>query len=119
MNVNRVTFAGNLTRDPELRKSSNGEIDIASFGMACNEFAGTDKPKRATFIECVAFGKTAMSITKFFKKGSGMLFFGRIDYSSWKDDAGKNRNKIAFVVEKFEFVGDRADSKDASQEASF
>lgn len=122
MNVNRIIFAGNFTRDPELRKSSNGEIDIVNFGMACNEYAGKDKPKRATFIECVAFGSTAMNITKFFKKGSAMLFFGRIDYSTWKNDEGKTRTKIAFVVEKFEFVGERTESsstKSDHREASF
>ena len=121
MNVNRVTFGGNLTRDPELRTTSGG-TDIAKWGMAANEYAGSDKPKRTTFIDCVAFGKTALNIVKYFKKGSPMLFFGRIDYSTWKTDAGENRSKVAFVVEKFEFCGDRADSKssaDDNQEVPF
>ncbi len=108
MNVNSITFAGNLTRDPELRKTQSG-TDICKFGMACNEYAGKGKDKRTTFIDCTAFGVTAVSIDKFFKKGSAMLFFGRIDYSSWTTDSGDKRNKISFVVNEFHFVGDAKD----------
>lgn len=107
MNFNRVIIAGNLTRDPELRTTQGGTT-IAKFGVAINEYAGKDKPKRVTFVNVTAFGSTAEAINTYLKKGDPIHIEGRLDFSEWTDKAGQKRTALGVVVDSFQFVGSKS-----------
>jgi len=110
MNYNRTILAGNLTRDPEIRTTASGVI-VGKFGLAVNEYAGKDKPKRTTFVNLTAFGRTAEVIGEHFKKGDPIHIEGRLDFSEWTDKAGQKRTALGVVVDSFQFVGGKADAK--------
>lgn len=112
-NVNKVILMGNLTRDPEL-KHTNGGTALAKFGMAINEtYGGRDdgeRKQRTTFVDVVAWGRTGEVINEHLKKGDPIYLEGRLDFSSWKDNAtGQNRSKIEVVLDKFQFIGGKRD----------
>ena len=45
--VNKVILVGNLTRDPELKQTTNGQ-SIVTFGLATNrEWVTSDKEKKS------------------------------------------------------------------------
>lgn len=108
MNVNLVVFAGNLTRDPELRSSKDG-LAIVKFGVACNEYGGKDEQKRTTFADVVAFGKRGEAIHKHLRKGDPIFVRGRLSFSSWEAQGGGRRSKLEIVVDDFQFCGSKAD----------
>lgn len=116
MNYNKTLLAGNLTKDPELKFTAKGSA-IANFTIAHNRKwrtdAGEDK-EEVSFIDCVAFGKTAENIAKFFKKGSAIFVEGRLKQESWDDKAtGQKRSKLVVTVESFQFVGGKRDDAPA------
>lgn len=105
--MNKVELLGRFTKDPEVRSSqgTNGELSsIARFTLAVDRRRkSADGQNEADFISCVAFGKTAETIGKYFQKGRQILIEGRIQTGSYT----KENQKIYttdIVVEEFDFV---------------
>lgn len=101
---------GNLTRDPELRSTPNGQ-NVASFSLAVNRSwrnAAGEQQEAVDYIDCNIWGKPAEIITQYMKKGSGILVSGRLQQRSWEQE-GQKRSKVEVVVEDFNFVGGGGD----------
>lgn len=94
--MNVFAFAGNITRDIEL-KSTQGGKKVATFGIAINE--GKDK---TTFLNCVAWEKTAELIAEYCKKGDRLSGSGRIDIRSYEQD-GVKKYSTEVIVQQFDF----------------
>lgn len=109
MAFNKVILLGNLTADPELRTTPNGQ-NVASFSLAVNRTwnnAQGEKQEETSFINCTAWGRTGETIAKYIGKGRQLLVSGRLQQRTWQDkDTGKNRSAIDVVVEEFSFVND-------------
>jgi single-strand DNA-binding protein len=114
MNLNKVTIAGRLTRDPELRVLPKG-TPVCQFGVAVNRtWIGEDKQKKeeVTFLDVEAWGKTAETIAKHFTKGRQIYLEGRIKIDQFDDKTtGQKRSKMKVVVESFQFLGSKGDSQ--------
>lgn len=80
--MNSVQLTGRLTRDPEVRYTDGGST-IARFTLAVNRRFKSESGPDADFISCVAFGKTAEFIEKYFTKGRKMDLNGRIQTGSY------------------------------------
>lgn len=106
-NFNKVILAGNLTRDPELRYLPKGTA-VAEFGLAINRTwkneAGETKDE-TTFVDVVAFARTAEVIGQYMKKGRPILIDGRLRYETWDDkQTGQKRSKLRVLCETFQFI---------------
>jgi single-strand DNA-binding protein len=114
MNLNKILLAGNLTRKPELRYTAKG-VAIAKFSIATNRsWKGCDgqKQEEVTFVECDAFGKTAETIAQYLDKGNPIFVEGRLRLDQWDDkQTGEKRQKLGVVVEEFQFVQSKGNSK--------
>ena len=98
--INKVVLLGNLTKDPELIRTGDG-IVIAKFTLAVSRQL---KKNEADFINCIAFGKTGETITKYFTKGSKIAITGNIRTGSYDAQDGTKRYTTDVIVETFEFV---------------
>lgn len=109
MAFNKVILLGNLTADPELRTTPNGQ-NVTSFSLAVNRTwnnAQGEKQEETSFINCTAWGRTGETIAKYVGKGRQLMVSGRLQQRTWQDkDTGKNRSAIDVVVEEFSFVND-------------
>lgn len=103
---NQVVLMGNLTRDPELRTTPNGQ-SVCSFSLALNRrYRGSDEEwKEATdFIDIVAWGNLGERVAQYLQKGRACLVNGRLQSSSWEQD-GKKRSKVEVVAQDVTFLG--------------
>ena len=109
MAFNKVILLGNLTADPELRTTPNGQ-NVTSFSLAINRTwnsANGERQEETSFINCTAWGRTGETIAKYVSRGRQLLVSGRLQQRTWQDkDTGKNRSAIDVVVEEFSFVSD-------------
>lgn len=110
--MNSVQLTGRLTRDPEVRYTDGG-LSIARFTLAVNRRFKQEGGPDADFIRCVAFGKTAEFIEKYFTQGRKMDLNGRIQTGSYTNQEGQKVYTTDIVVENVEF----GESK-ASQESN-
>jgi single-strand DNA-binding protein len=105
---NNVVLVGNLTRDPEMRFTPTG-TEIAKFGLGVNRTWKDDKGEKhesVTFVDIVFFGKSALNLQMYCKKGDPLLVQGRLEQETWDDkETGKPRSKIGVVGESFQFLG--------------
>ena len=98
--MNNVILMGRLTKDPEIRRSANG-VAVAKFTLAVDRFT-KDGEKKADFIYCTAFNKTAEVLEKFGTKGLKILVNGSIQSDTYEKD-GQKRTSFGVVVRNVEF----------------
>ena len=98
--MNNVTIIGNITKDLEIRLTSDSR-PVLSFCVAVS--AGGDK---ADFIDCVAWGDKAQKIQQNFKKGDKIGISGMIKTRMYEQD-GKNRKATEVTVLGFDFCNGR------------
>lgn len=111
--MNKVTLMGRLTKDPEIRYSSNNNMPIAKFTLAVDRKFKQGEEKQADFIFCTAFSKTAEFVEKYFQKGKQMGLFGRINTGSYEKE-GQKIFTTEVIVEDVYFTGSKNDSASAS-----
>lgn len=100
-----VTIAGNLTRDPEVRKLSDGRsaarITLASTPRVFDRESKEWKDGETTFIDASAFGDLADHIEDSFRSGERVIVQGRLQQQNWDDkDTGTKRSKIALLIDE-------------------
>ena len=112
--MNKVMLVGRLTRDPELRYSTGENATAtARFSVAVNRrFKNVEGNYDADFINCVAFGKTAEFIEKYFRKGMAIGLTGRIQTGSYTNKDGQKVYTTDVVVEETEFVESKGGNTD-------
>jgi single-strand DNA-binding protein len=113
---NKVILMGNLTRDPELRVTANGN-SICKLGLATSRVYSTkdgERREETTFVDIDAFGKQAEVISKYMRKGRPIMVEGRLKLDQWESGDGQKRNKLSVVLESFQFLGGRDDNEGGS-----
>ena len=97
---------GNLTRDPELRFTSNGSA-LAKFGLAVNRKykAGEEWKEEVCFVDITVWGKQAENCAEYLSKGRPVFIEGRLQFSTWETDDGQKRNKLEVVANTVQFLG--------------
>jgi single-strand DNA-binding protein len=102
---NKVMLMGNLTRDPELRYTSNGSA-VTSFGLAVNrKFKQGDEWKDdVCFVDITVWGKQGENCAEYLSKGRPAFIEGFLKFSTWESD-GQKRNKLEVVANTVQFLG--------------
>lgn len=99
--VNKVIIIGNLTRNPEMRQTPNGQ-NVTTFGLATNrEWMTQDGEKKnsAEFHECVAWARLAEICDQYLKKGALVYVEGYLKTRSWETPEGVKKFKTEIVVQ--------------------
>lgn len=98
--INSVALVGRTTKDIELRSTKSGK-PVASFTLA------VDRGKRddgADFITCVAWDKTAETISNYVHKGDLFGVTGNLQTRSYDDKEGRKVHVTEVVVRGFQFL---------------
>ena len=113
--LNHVVLMGRLARDVEVRysQSQNGEMAVGRFSIAVDRYTNRGDENKADFINCVAFGKTAEFISKYFGKGNMLAVIGRITTGSYTNKDGVKVYTTDVVVERASFTGEKRELQDA------
>ncbi len=113
---NQVILMGNLTRDPELRQTPNGQ-NVCSFSLALNRsYKGADGTwQEATdYIDIVAWGPLGERVAQYLSKGRPCLVNGRLQSRSWESD-GQKRSKVEVNAQDVTFLGGGGDGSGGGQ----
>ena len=104
--MNNVSLVGRLVRDPEVRYTPS-QVAVARFTVAVDRPFSKDGEQGADFISCVAFGKTAEFMERFFTKGRPIGLTGRIQTGSYTNKDGAKVYTTDVVADRVEFVGNK------------
>lgn len=99
--MNNIVLIGRLTRDPDLRYTSNGKA-VATFGIAVNR--PFSKTKEADFFNVVVWGKSAENCANYTAKGRLVGIHGRLQSRSYETTSGEKRQVTEVVADQVEFL---------------
>lgn len=109
MSINRYIATGNLTREPELRRTANG-MAVLNIGIAVNDRRKNPQSGEwedyPNFLTCVMFGTRAESVSGYLHKGSKVAVEGKLRFSQWEKD-GQKRSKIEVMIDDLELLTPR------------
>ena len=108
--MNKAILVGRLTANPELRATPSG-ANVCSFSVAVDRrFVRQGEERKADFINCVAWNKTAEFISNYFTKGRFIGIVGSIQTRDWTDQNGNKRYATEVIVEEAYFTEGKASS---------
>ena len=98
-----INGSGYLGKDSELITSKNNpENKILKFSIGSKN---TGKDPQTSWVECVILDtKRAVSLAGFFKKGTGLVFSGELQLSTYEDKEGNKKKNAQILFGKFEFL---------------
>lgn len=115
LNLNQITIAGRLTRDPEVKVLAN-ERTVTNMGVAINrKYKGSDgtMKEEVTFLDVCAWGKTAENCGRFLKKGSAVYVEGRLRSDEWQTQSGDKRRALKVDADTVQFLDPKEESANA------
>lgn len=124
--LNKVMIIGNLTQDPEVRQTPNGQ-NVCTIGVATNrswkDAAGATQEK-VEFHSVVMWGKLAEIAGQYLHKGKQVYIEGRLETRSWEAQDGQKKYRTEIIAESMLMLGnkgagDRTASAGSNAEESF
>lgn len=99
-NLNKVMLIGNLTRDPEVRYTPQGNA-VASFVIATNREWVTqgEKKQSVDFHNVVSWNKLAEICGQLLKKGMKVFVEGRLQTRDWVGEDGNKKYKTEIIID--------------------
>jgi single-strand DNA-binding protein len=107
--INYVIVAGNLTKDPVFRETTNG-TPVVNFSIASNrkfKDSSNQWQEDVCYVGVVAWNKLAESCRDRLKKGSAVLVDGELQSRSWKSEDGHNRSIVEIKARRIQFLNKR------------
>lgn len=99
--LNKAMIIGNLTRDPEMRTTPNGQ-NVANFGVATNRQWKNQQGETQEAVEfhnVVVWGKLAEICNQYLAKGRRAYFEGRLQTQQWEAQDGTKRSRTEIVAD--------------------
>lgn len=109
--MNKVFIHGRCAKDPDVKTTQSGQT-FTRLTIAVDRYTKAGEEKKADFIGCTAWGKTAQLLAKYFQKGREILAEGRIQTGSYKGQDGKTVYTTDVILDRVEFCGSAGAKKE-------
>jgi single-strand DNA-binding protein len=105
--LNHVILIGRLTRDAELKYTSNGTA-VCRFSIAVNRKKknGDQWVDEANFFDIVLWGRQGEALNQYLVKGKQIGVNGELRQERWQDkDSGQARSKVEVAASNIQLLG--------------
>ncbi len=120
--LNSVVIAGNLTKDPIFRETSNS-TPVVNFHVAANrryKDSNNQWQEDVCYVGVVAWNKLAESCRSRLQKGSAVLIEGELQSRTFRTDDERNRTIVEIKAKRIQFLNkvhrDSGNDNDAKDE---
>lgn len=116
--MNKVVLIGRMTDEPKMYETQgNSPMKMAKYTLAVNRRFRREGQQNTDFIGCVAYGKQAEFIEKYFHKGSKIAIAGRIQTGSYTKKDGTKVYTTDVIVEEQDFAESKSTGQQTQQQA--
>ena len=108
--INSVTIVGRLTRDCELRNTSN--TTICSLALAVNRRAKDKEGNwndEVSYFDVTLFGRLGEALQQYLTKGTQVAVIGELRQNRWEQE-GQKRSRVVIIANNLQLLGRRNDS---------
>ena len=119
MSYQKLTIAGNLGRDPEMRYTPSGQA-VTNFSVATNRQytnSNGERVKETVWVRVSAWGRQAETCNQYLRSGSKVLIEGRLTPDRdtggprvWAGQDGQPRASYEMTADRVVFMDSRGDS---------
>jgi single-strand DNA-binding protein len=103
MTITTTTIVGNLTRDPEIRYTRDGQA-TTSLSVAVNrrwqDRTTKEWEESTSYFDVVCWRDLAENVALSLTKGARVVVTGRLEQRSWESDEGDKRSKVEIVADE-------------------
>ena len=100
---NTTTITGNLTREPEIRYTKEGQA-TTQLGVAVNrrwqDKTSGEWQETTSFFDVVCWRDLAENVALSLSKGMRVIVTGRLDQRSWETEDGEHRSKVEITADE-------------------
>ncbi len=110
--LNSVIIAGNLTKDPIFRQTTNG-TPVVNFSIASNRRyrdSKDDWQEDVCYVGIVAWNKLAESCRDKLKKGNAVLVEGELQSRTFKTEKGDSKTIVEIKARRIQFLNKKLNS---------
>ena len=100
--MNKLTIIGNLTKEPELRTTTNG-VNVCSFTVAVNRKKKVDGQPEADFFRVSAWRGLADLCANYLAKGKKVSVIGPVSVRTYESN-GKAGASLEVTADEVEFL---------------
>jgi single-strand DNA-binding protein len=101
--MNNTTISGNITREPEIRYTREGQA-TAQLAVAVNrrwqDRTTNEWQETTSFFDVVCWRDLAENVALSLSKGMRVIVTGRIEQHSWETDEDEHRSKVEIVADE-------------------
>lgn len=103
--VNVVVLIGRLTRDCELKFTTNGTA-IGRLSIAVNRLkrSGDQREEEVSYFDVTVWGRQAEALSPYLLKGRQVCINGELRQSRWEQE-GQSRSKVEVVAFNIQLLG--------------
>ena len=118
--LNSVIIAGNLTKDPIYRQTTNG-TPVVNFSVASNRRfrdKNDEWKEDVCYVGIVAWNRLAESCRDKLRKGNAVLVDGELQSRTFKTEDGTNRTIVEVKARRIQFLNKRMSTEDSSSDTN-
>ena len=115
--MNKICLIGNLTADPDMKKTPNG-ISVCSFTLAVkNKMKDSNGETKSQFFKCNAWRKRGESCGRYLSKGKKCYVEGELIARTYEAKDGTTRVSLDVQVETVEFLSPKSEQRSDADES--
>jgi single-strand DNA-binding protein len=103
MSDTSITIIGNITKDPEVRFTNNGNA-MVSFSVAVNKSKKVKETggweNEVHYFDCNVFGETANNFATSLSKGNRVIVYGELQQRKFQAQDGTEKVKVELLVQE-------------------
>lgn len=118
--LNSVIIAGNLTKDPIFRQTTNG-TPVVNFSVASNRRfrdKNDEWKEDVCYVGIVAWNRLAESCRDKLRKGNAVLVDGELQSRTFKTEDGTNRTIVEVKARRIQFLNKKMSGDDSSSDSN-
>ena len=101
--ANTTTITGNLTREPEIRYTREGQA-TAQLGVAVNrrwqDRTTQEWQESTSFFDVICWRDLAENVALSLTKGMRVVVTGRLEHRTWETEEGEHRSKVEITADE-------------------
>lgn len=113
--INQVTLVGRLTKDPEVKITTEG-IPVSHITLAVNRhFRNQNGELETDFVQCILWRKSAENTAHYCQKGSVVGITGRIQTRHYDNQEGRRIYVTEVIAESIRFLSKKPEPEPVIQ----
>ena len=115
--LNQVVVVGRIVQNPEIKETEKGKVSNITLAVP-RSYKNEEGEYETDFVDCALWKGVAESTVDYCRKGDLVGIKGRLETSTYKNDANELKKSVRVIAEKVTFLATRDREREKEEELS-